>query len=300
VVAVMLLALAFGATVWWLDQWPFGSRGPLRKYGHKAEVYMFSDPDYIAAGAAEDLKNYTELLKYAKLLAGRYPDNALAQYILGSAYAKLGFFPDAATAFQEAIKLKPDYMDAWFNLGWAYTQSGKLTEAAGVFQQLIRLAPDDPQVWDYLGGVYTAQGHPTEAIGAYKRAIALKPDFADAYFKIGAAYAGQGQYPEAINAFRMALKHKPDYPDAWFNLGVVSELQKEHNEAVLFFTQALKLKPNYAEAWGGLVRAYLNLHQTNQASEAAREMKKIDPVKANQLAEELSREAPAPISIDTK
>ncbi len=293
---VLLVTAACSATVWWFDQWPFGSRGPLRKYGHSANVYLYSDSDYIAAGAAEDSRNYTELLKDAKLLAARYPDNPLVQYILGDAYAKLGFFPDAATAFHQAIVLKPDYTDAWFNLGWADTEAGKLPEAAGVFQQLIKLTPDDPQVWYKLAGVYTGQGHEADAIGAYQKAIELKPDYADAYFKLGAAYASQTQYPEAINNFRLALKYQPDFPDAWFNLGVVSEQQGEHNEAILFFQQSLKLKPNYAEAWGGLVRAYLNLHQTDQAGEAAREMKKIDPVKANQLAEELSHEAPAPIS----
>jgi tetratricopeptide (TPR) repeat protein len=296
----LLLTLVGVATAWWFDQWPFGPRGPLRQFGRSAEVYVYSDPDYAVAGAAEDAKNYTELLKSAKVLAGRYPSSALVQYILGEAYAKLGFFPDAATAFQEAIKIKPDYIDAWFNLGWAYTQADKFPEAVGVFQQLVKLSPHDPQVWDNLGGAYAGQGHPADAIGAYQKAVELKPDFADAQFKLGAAYASQGQNPEAINAFRLALKYKPDYPDAWFNLGVVSEQQGEHNEAVLFFTQALKLKPNYAEAWGGLVRAYLKLHQTGQAGEAAREMKKIDPVKADQLAEELSHEAPAPISIETK
>jgi tetratricopeptide (TPR) repeat protein len=300
VVVILLLVAASGAGLWWFDQWPFGSRGPLLKYGHHVEGYVYNDPDYVAAGAAEDAKNYTELLKDAKALSARYPDSPLAQFILGESYAKLGFFPDASSAFHEAIKLKPDYIDAWFNLGWAYSKAGNLPEAVSVFQQLTKLAPEDPQVWENLGGVYAAQGHPSEAVGAYKKAIELKPDFADAHFKLGAAYAGQGQYPEAINAFRLALKFQPEYPDAWFNLGVVSEQQNEHNEAVLFFTQSLKQKPNYAEAWGGLVRAYLNLHQTDKAGEAAREMKKIDPVKANQLAEELSREAPAPITIDTK
>jgi tetratricopeptide (TPR) repeat protein len=285
--ALLLVALVGAAIAWWSDLWPFGSRGPLRKYGRSAEVYVYSDPDYAVAGVAEDAKNYTELLKSAKVLAGRYPHNALVQYILGEAYAKLGFFSDAATAFQEAVKLKPDYIDAWYNLGWAYIQAGRFPEAVGVFQELVKLSPRDPQVWDNLGGAYAGQGHQADAISAYQ-------------LKLGAAYASQGQNPEAINAFRLALKHKPDFPDAWFNLGVVSEQQGEHNEAVLFFQQALKLKPNYAEAWGGLVRAYLKLHQTDQAGEAAREMKKIDPVKANQLAEELSHEAPAPIVIEMK
>ncbi len=300
VAALLLVVLACGVPLWWFDLWPFGSRGPLRQFGRSADVNVSSDPDYAVASAAEDAKNYPELLKSARVLAGRYPNSALVHYILGEAYAKLGFFPDAATAFQEAIKLKPDYTDAWYNLGWAYTRAGKSSEAADVFQQLLKLTPRDPVVWADLGSAYAGQGHPADAINAYQKAVELKPDYADAHFKLGAAYASQGQYPDAINAFRLALKHKPDFPDAWFNLGVVSEQQGDHNEAVVFFQNALKLKPNYAEAWGGLVRAYLKLHQTDQADQAAREMKKIDPVKADQLAEELRREAPAPISTETK
>ena len=295
--AVLLLTLACAAALWWFDQWPFGPRGPFRKYSRGGEGEVTADPEYTMALLAEDARKYTELLKSAKVLASRYPDSALVHYILGNAYAKLGFFPDAATAFQEAIKLKPDYLDAWYNLGGADMRTGKLPEAANVFQQLAKLSPHDPQVWNNLGGVYAAQGHLADAVGAYHQAVQLKPDDADAQFRLGAAYASQGQNPEAVNAFRLALKQNPKLPDAWFNLGVISELQGEHNEATLFFQQALELKPNYVEAWGGLVKAYLNLHQPDKASEAAREMKKLDPVKANQLAEELSREAPQPISV---
>ncbi|HXI85207.1 MAG TPA: tetratricopeptide repeat protein [Verrucomicrobiae bacterium] len=296
VAGLLLVVLVGGAGAWWFERWPFGSGGPLRQFGRSADVYVLSDPDYAVAGAAEDAKNYTELLKTAKVLADRYPNSGVVQYILGEAYAKLGFFSNAATAFQEAIKLKPDYVDAWYNLGWAYTRAGNMPEAADVFQQLVKLTPRDPQAWENLGGAYAGEGHPADAIAAYRKAVELKPDFADAHFKLGAAYASQGRYPEAINAYRLALKHRPDFPEAWFNLGVVSEQQGDHDEAVLFFQQALKLKPNYAEAWGGLVRAYLKLHQTGKAGDAAREMKKIDPVKADQLAQELSRETPQPLS----
>ena len=86
---------------------------------------------------------------------------------------------------------------------------------------------------------------------------------ADAHFNLGVVYANEGRFEDAVSAFRMALKYQPDF----------------------------------AHAWGGLVKAYLNLRQTDKAGEAAREMKRIDPVKANQLADELSREVlppPAP------
>lgn len=291
---LFLLVLACGGASWWFEQWPFGAQGPLKQFARSAELRVYLDPIYAAASAAEDGKDYAKLLENATLLAGRYPNSGLAQYILGVAYGKLGFFPDAAAAFQQAIKLKPDFVDAWNNLGWAYSQSGKLAEAVAVFRQLLKLTPNDAQVWNSLGRACAAQGHEADAVTAYQTAIRLKPDYAEAHFNLGAACAHQGKPVEAVNAFRLALKYKPDFPEAWFNLGVISEQQGQDDEAVLFFQRAIKLQPDYAEAWGGLVKTYLNLHQTDKAGEAAREMKRLDPAKADQLAEELSREAPPP------
>jgi Flp pilus assembly protein TadD len=290
---LLLAVVAGGIAAWWFNQWPFSLRGPLRKYARGAEGYIYADPDYTAAAAAEDAKNYTELLRDARLLVAHYPDSSLAQYILGVAYGKLKFFPDAATAFQQAIKLKPDYIDAWNNLGWAYTESGKFADAVNVFQQLIEFTPNDAKVWSDLGGAQAALGHTSDAIAAYHMTIQLKPDDADAHFHLGAALANQGAFVDAVNSFRLALKYKPDYADAWFNLGVVSNRQGENNDAVVFFQKAVKLRPDYAEAWGGLVKSYLALHQPDKAGEAAHEMKRIDPAKADQLADELSHEEPA-------
>jgi tetratricopeptide (TPR) repeat protein len=294
---LLFMALAASGAAWWFDQWPFDSHGPLRKYARNTEGYIYSDPDFTAASAAEDAKNYPELLKNAKLLVGSYPMSSLARYILGVAYGKLGFYPDAAAAFQQAIKLKPDYIDAWNNLGWADTQAGKFGDAVGVFQQLIKFTPNDARIWSNLGGAQAGQGHEADAIAAYQMAIQLKPDYADAHFNLGAAYANQGQFMEAVKSFRLALKYQPDFAEAWFNLGVISGRQGEDNDAIVFFQRAIKMKPGYAEAWGGLVKAYLKLRQPDKAGEAAREMKRIDPVKADQLADELTHDAPQPLAL---
>ena len=32
----------------------------------------------------------------------------------------LGGYQDAVAAYQQAIRLKPDYADAYYNLGWTY------------------------------------------------------------------------------------------------------------------------------------------------------------------------------------
>lgn len=292
--AILLLALAGAIAAWWFDQWPFDPRGPLRQYARNIEGYIYSDPDYAAAATAEDAKDYAALLQNARQLVSHYPNSSLAHYILGVAYGKLGSYSDATVAFQQAIKLKPDYIDAWNNLGWACSQSGRFAEAVGAFQQLIKLTPNDPQIWSNLGGAQAGQGHEADAIAAYQMAIQLKPDYADAHFNLGAAYANRGKLVDAVSSFRLAVKYKPDFPEAWFNLGVVSSRQGENNEAVGFFQKAINQRPNYAEAWGGLVKAHLTLHQTDKANEAARELKRLNPAKADQLAKELGREAPPP------
>ena len=90
-----------------------------------------------------------------------------------------------------------------------------------------------------------------------------------------------------------------DYPDssrAHYILGVAYGKMNFFDDAAASFQQAIKLKPNNTDAWGDLAKAYLALHEDEKAGEAAREMKRIDPVKAEQLADELSREEPKPVA----
>lgn len=293
-VAMVMMAAVWIGMARRADRWPFGSQGPLKQFRSNVEGRIYGDPVYQAAAEAEEAKNYTELLKNAQTLTGRYPESSLAFYITGVAYGKLGFVDEAVNAFRQAIKLKPDHMDAWNNLGWAYTLQGKFPDAVAAFQETVKLSPTDPQAWSNLGRALTGQGKDADAVAAYQKAIELRPDYADAYYNLGVAYAEQGKYIEGLEALQKAIKLKPDFTEAWYNLGVVSQKHGQPDEAVVFYQQAVKLKPDYADAWGGLVKSYMSLKQFKEAGDAAKEMKRIDPEKANTLADELRAAAPAP------
>ena len=49
---------------------------------------------------------------------------------------------EAIERFRPALKIRPDYADAYFNLGNALFQQGKLAEASDHFRQALRLKPD--------------------------------------------------------------------------------------------------------------------------------------------------------------
>ena len=60
---------------------------------------------------------------------------------LGGTYAGLNQHAKAIEAFQEALRLKPDYAAAWFNLGVAYASSGNRVGARPIYQRLEKLNP---------------------------------------------------------------------------------------------------------------------------------------------------------------
>lgn len=63
------------------------------------------------------------------------------RYWLGHAYRRSGRTEEAIVAFQQAVKLKPDYASAWKDLGDSYDKAGKKTEAEAAFRKARELDP---------------------------------------------------------------------------------------------------------------------------------------------------------------
>jgi len=66
---------------------------------------------------------------------------------LGYSLRKLGRYDESIKAYQEALRLRPEYSQALEYLGEAYVQMGKLDEAKKVLEQL---RPLDPREADEL------------------------------------------------------------------------------------------------------------------------------------------------------
>ena len=49
---------------------------------------------------------------------------------------------DSSQHLREAIRLRPDYTEAYNNLGLTLKEQGRLSEAADAFRQALRLDPN--------------------------------------------------------------------------------------------------------------------------------------------------------------
>ena len=69
----------------------------------------------------------------------------------------------AVNAFRGAIKLRPDFPDAWNELGFALRQQGRYGESLDAYHEALRLRPNFPEALEYLGEAYIKMGRVEEA-----------------------------------------------------------------------------------------------------------------------------------------
>jgi len=93
---------------------------------------------------------------------------------LGNVYFALKQYGDAANAFSDATHRDPNYALGWYNLAHALRKGDHAREAADAYRQYIRLKPDDPDPYYGLGQTLKTMGDSAGAIGAFKKYIAME------------------------------------------------------------------------------------------------------------------------------
>ena len=179
--------------------------------------------------------------------------------------------------YREALRLKPDYLDAYNNFGVALLAQGRLEEATASFREALRLRPNYAEAYNQFGIALKAQGRLEEAMLSYREALRLKPDYAEAHNNLGNVLREQGRLEEAMGSFREALRLNPRYAEAHNNFGVALGEQAQAEEAVASYRQALRLKPDYAEAHNNLGVALGKLGQLEEAMVSFREALRLKP-----------------------
>lgn len=73
----------------------------------------------------------------------------------------------------------------FFNQGMDLYRQGNYKRAAEAFEEVVRIKPNFAEAWGLLGAAYGLGGKFQEAVATSKEAIRLKPDFFAAYNSLG-------------------------------------------------------------------------------------------------------------------
>ena len=101
-------------------------------------------------------------------------ENAFAHHDLGALYAQRRWYGAAANHFSEAVRIRPDYEQAYRDLAEAQFASFESAQAAETYKALLRLQPENSDVWFELGRVQLDAGQFDQAQMSFRRSVALK------------------------------------------------------------------------------------------------------------------------------
>jgi tetratricopeptide (TPR) repeat protein len=207
------------------------------------------------------------------------PNNAEARYNLGTALeeqrkllgvdsqavayyeqAVLAFdqgrLDDAVAALQQALRVQPDYAEAYRKLGCTYFRQGRHDEAVASYHQAIALQPSSGIFHSELGSVLVAQGKFHEAEAVCREAVRLQPADPGSHNALGTALVGQRKLVKAAESFREALRLEPKFHPAHHNLGLALATQFKRTQAIEMYREAIRLAPDVAEYHLSLGKAF--------------------------------------------
>lgn len=200
-------------------------------------------------------------------------------------------FPDAAAAFQQAIRLEPNYAQTQQWLGSTYVEMGKKEDALQVYRKLQTM--DKAKAQELFAEINkgtssqptTNSGNPATgpASGAGRPSrptrgappVEAEPGTsrgrsqpngpagmtAAAYYEQGDKSLRAGEPATAIEAFKKAIALKPTMAEAYRRLGDAYSVDDQYQLATSAYKQCAVLKPDLEDCFQRLGHIY---HRSNQ------------------------------------
>ena len=185
------------------------------------------------------------------------PENPYALHLLGVVANQAGDNETAVELISKALKIAPNYADAYANLGNALQAMDRMEEALQTYYRAISLMPDMAEAHNNIGSVLKALGRPEEAVDSYQMAIALQPGYVEAHCNRGSALQDLGRLDEALACYRQALTLRPDYTDAHHNIGNLLFQMGRENEALASYRRAAALDPGNPVVQSNIASVYI-------------------------------------------
>ncbi|MGA8528315.1 MAG: tetratricopeptide repeat protein [Acidobacteriaceae bacterium] len=147
-------------------------------------------------------------------------------------------YADALHAFEQVVRLMPDYKDGYINVGLTYLAWEKYSEARAPLEKALVLRPDDARALYYLALVERRERHSQAEVADLEKVVARYPDCRDARRELGISYYQQHRSADAVKQFQALQTIDPDDLAAHYNLAILYRRmgmkQKSAQEAALY------------------------------------------------------------------
>ena len=138
--------------------------------------------------------------------------------IMGNAYNYLKEYDASIQAYEQALKLDPDYAEAQGNLAITYRdagryfgeQKGDVAKSLQYLNKALEMTPNDFETLRLLGVANAVSRNEAAAVAFFQKALAINPNDANTHFNLGMVYMNLGQPDQANEAIAKAKQINPN------------------------------------------------------------------------------------------
>jgi tetratricopeptide (TPR) repeat protein len=157
-----------------------------------------------------------------------------------SVLSKLGQFEAALAGYNEAIRLKPDYAEAYCDRGIAFQEREQWEAALASYDQAITLRPNYPEAHNNRGDLLNKLNQWDAALASFDRAIAARPGYAVAHFNRGVLLHEARHLREALDSYNRAIAIQGNYGQARFNRAAILLLTGDYANGLIEYEWRLE------------------------------------------------------------
>ena len=211
--------------------------------------------------------NQEALAHFTHIINTQNADSAVF-YNTGILYEKLKDTDKALKAYEKAVEISPENIDAYYNLGLVYTQKNQFKEALKCFLHVLNNDDEDGNTWFNAGLCYFKMNDLAQSKEYFEKALEINEEDIYAHFYLGNIFIKTDEFDKARNCFIKVLELSPDYSWAYYNLALLDYRDGNISSSIQNLENTLKYNPKDVEAY----KIYYKILRKNGNRKRARDI----------------------------
>ncbi|MHC4092017.1 MAG: tetratricopeptide repeat protein [Planctomycetota bacterium] len=221
--------------------------------------------------------HYDEAFEELHKFLDENPKSFAATLAMGRVHQKMGDLDQAASYYDQAVKLDPKQPTAHLRAGGTHLRLQNVDRAKASFESVLALEPKSSHAQLGLAQVYVTQGNMEQAQACVQEALRIDPQLLEARAMQARILSKSGDPEAAISELETVISMNPEYRRAPLPLARLYLKQKDPDKAVTVLESAARQTPDKKTIWSLLGRVKLQQQNYSGAEDAYREIIRLQP-----------------------
>ncbi|MBC7101588.1 tetratricopeptide repeat protein [Methanothermobacter sp. KEPCO-1] len=130
-----------------------------------------------------------------------------------------------------------------FNIGFCFTQNKEYQKALKYYDKALKINPEYAEAWNNKGIILKELKKYKKALKCYNKALEINPELIEAWNNKGTTLQELGKYEEALECYNKALEINQKSIETLTYKGITLSKIGKYKKALKCFDKALKIDP---------------------------------------------------------